>query len=98
MRSFHSPRYKAFCERLRAAREKAGLTQTQAAEALGQPQNFISKCENDERRIDALELADFIELYGTTFDTLIPASSRTRFRKVAEPIVPPRKHTKKPKP
>jgi transcriptional regulator with XRE-family HTH domain len=83
------------CGRLREAREKAGLTQAQAAKALGETQNFISKCENDERRIDAIELADFIELYGTTFDALIPASSRAKFRKVAEPIVRPKR---KPKP
>jgi transcriptional regulator with XRE-family HTH domain len=85
------------CERLREAREQKGLTQAQAAEALGQPQNFISKCENGERRIDAIELADFIELYGTTFDALIPASSRSRFRKVAEPMVKPKSRKRKPR-
>jgi transcriptional regulator with XRE-family HTH domain len=83
------------CDRLREAREKADLTQAQAAKALGQPQNFISKCENGERRIDAIELADFIELYGTTFDALIPAPIRSRFPKVAEPMVPPKKRKSK---
>jgi transcriptional regulator with XRE-family HTH domain len=82
------------CTRLREAREHAGLTQAQAASALAQPQNFISKCENGERRIDAIELANFIELYQTTLDTLIPALGGARFRKVAEPVVAPKKKGK----
>jgi transcriptional regulator with XRE-family HTH domain len=86
------------CRRLKNARKRAGLTQVQAAKALGKPQNFISKSETGERRIDVIELADFMALYGTTFDQLVspPAPSglgvgrRARSRRVAEPRVKPK--------
>ena len=83
------------CRRLKEARRRSGLTQVEAARALGQPQNFVSKCETGERRIDPIELADFIALYGTTFDALITSSSVTpargsRVRKLAEPAVKPK--------
>jgi transcriptional regulator with XRE-family HTH domain len=81
------------CERLRAAREDAGLTQAEAADALGRPQNFVSKCETAERRIDAIELAEFAELYGTPIGALIPPptgpSAARRLRRVAEPTKRP---------
>ena len=95
LRAFHSPRYQNFCRRLKEARLRSGLTQAQAARALGQPQNFVSKCETGERRIDPIELADFMALYGTTFEALVPADTSSiltagRSRRVAEPAVKPR--------
>jgi transcriptional regulator with XRE-family HTH domain len=103
LRAFHSQRYHTMCRRLKEARRRSGLTQAQAARALGQPQNFVSKCETGERRIDPIELADFLELYGATFEALVPAGSSsvsasargTRSRLVAEPTVKPKK---KPRP
>ena len=70
----------------------------QAARALGKPQNFISKCETGERRIDVIELADFMALYGTSFDQLVSAPAPSglvmgrgaRSRRVAEPRVKPK--------
>jgi len=98
LRAFHSPRYQSMCRRLKEARRRSGLTQAEAAKALGQPQNFISKCETGERRIDPIELADFMALYETTFDALVPtipsstppASRGARSRRVAEPAVKPK--------
>jgi transcriptional regulator with XRE-family HTH domain len=95
LRAFHSPRYQTMCRRLKEARRRSGLTQAEAARALGQPQNFVSKCETGERRIDPIELADFMALYGTTFDALVTSSSVTpargsRVRKLAEPAVKPK--------
>lgn len=55
--------YATFRERLRDAREKAGLTQAEAASALGQTQPFLSKCESGERRVDFIELKEFARLY-----------------------------------
>ena len=77
------------CRRLREARRRAGLTQEQAAKALGQPQNFVSKCETGERRIDPIELADFLALYGATFEALVPLPSPAS-RRVAELRVKPK--------
>lgn len=41
---------------LRQVRSEAGLTQTDVAERVGQPQSFVSKYESGERRLDVLEL------------------------------------------
>lgn len=40
-----------------------GLTQAQVARAVGRPQSFVSKCESGERRIDAVELLEFADIY-----------------------------------
>jgi transcriptional regulator with XRE-family HTH domain len=97
LRAFHSPRYQGMCRRLKAARERSGLTQAQAAKALGQPQNFVSKCETGERRIDPIELADFMALYRTTFDELVPTGHppESRSRRVAEPSASPKRATRR---
>jgi transcriptional regulator with XRE-family HTH domain len=85
------------CRRLQQARIRSGLTQAEAARALGKPQNFVSKCETGERRIDPIELTDFMALYGAPFDSLVPAAGATpavragiRSRRVAEPTVKPK--------
>jgi transcriptional regulator with XRE-family HTH domain len=57
-------KYRQFIARLREAREDAGLTQVQAAQEMGRPQSFISKCESGERRVDAVELQEFARMYG----------------------------------
>ncbi len=64
----YDSRYRQFLKRLRQARLDASLTQEQVAERLGKPQSFISKSENGERRVDALELEAFASLYGKPID------------------------------
>jgi transcriptional regulator with XRE-family HTH domain len=64
MKPIHTPEYKRMRERLREAREAAGLTQEKVAEHLGKPQSFVSKVETGERRIDPTELEKFAKLYG----------------------------------
>ena len=59
MKSVQSPTYKAAIEVLKAAREKAGITQQELAKRLRRPQSFVAKYEHHERRIDA---AEFIEI------------------------------------
>jgi transcriptional regulator with XRE-family HTH domain len=70
MAPLHSPRYRQFLERLRAARRGSGLTQLEVARQLAKPQSFVSKSENGERRIDAIELADFAAIYRTAMGEL----------------------------
>jgi transcriptional regulator with XRE-family HTH domain len=64
MKPIHTPEYKRMRERLREAREAAGLTQEKVAKELGKPQSFVSKVETGERRIDPTELEKFAKLYG----------------------------------
>ena len=64
MSTVHSPRYRQFLKKLRAARLDAGLTQQQVARALRKPQSFVSKCESGERRVDVIEMERFAKLYG----------------------------------
>lgn len=62
--SAHATAYRRFLLRLRQARGEAGLTQAEVARRFGKPQSFMSKVEAGERRVDAVELADFARLYG----------------------------------
>ncbi len=47
--------YAAFRDTLVAVRKDAGVTQVELAERLGKPQQFISKIENGDRRVDLIE-------------------------------------------
>lgn len=49
--------------KLRQARERAGLTQRDAATRLGIPQSIISELENGQRRLDVAELVSLSALY-----------------------------------
>lgn len=62
--ALHDERYQAFVGRLKEARLSVGLTQEAAAEALGRPQYFVSRCETGERRVDAVEFLDYCRAYG----------------------------------
>jgi transcriptional regulator with XRE-family HTH domain len=61
--TLHPSLYQQFLERLRLARQEAGLTQYEVADRLGKPQSFVSKCETGERRVDFIELLAFAEIY-----------------------------------
>jgi transcriptional regulator with XRE-family HTH domain len=64
--SIHTFEYQLLAHRLRRARERAGYTQVQVAETLGRPQSYISKAETGERRLDVLELLEFLRLYDVS--------------------------------
>ena len=76
MGSVRSARYQQFLARLRAARQEAGLTQEQVARKLGKPQSFVSKSETGERRVDAVEFADFARLYGRQMEAMVMGTRR----------------------
>lgn len=63
-KSRYTKRYTQLLACLRAARKEAGLTQTEVAKKFGAHASFVSKCESGERRVDAVELAEFCQLYG----------------------------------
>ena len=62
-RSINSATYVRFRELLIECRNKAGLAQTELADKLGRPQQFVSRYELGERRLDVgefLEIADHL--------------------------------------
>lgn len=54
-RSLFTDAYEAFRETLVAVRKDAGVTQVELAERLGKPQQFVSKFEKGDRRVDLVE-------------------------------------------
>ena len=54
-RLFFSAAYKEFLRVLVAARKEAEVSQVELAERLGKPQQFVSKYETAERRLDLVE-------------------------------------------
>lgn len=58
-RSVHTDEYKRLIALLISARNSAGITQTALAGALHKPQSYVSKVENGERRLDAIEFCDW---------------------------------------
>lgn len=56
---------------LRQLRTEAGLTQTDVAQRLGQPQSFVSKYESGERRLDILELREVCQVIGISLPEFI---------------------------
>lgn len=64
-KSLHRPEYRAFCDLLIRARQKAGLTQHAVARRLKRPQSFVAKYEGGERRIDVLEFIEIAKALGT---------------------------------
>jgi transcriptional regulator with XRE-family HTH domain len=64
MKSIHDSRYIQFIEIMTRLREDAGITQTELANRLAKPQSFVAKVENLDRRIDIVELADWLNALG----------------------------------
>ena len=63
-RSTQTKEYAYFVERLRKAREEAGLTQVEVAKKLKRPQSHISNVELGQQRVDVVELQTFAKIYG----------------------------------
>ncbi|GAB7535749.1 helix-turn-helix domain-containing protein [Burkholderia sp. 3C] len=56
----HDPRYQRIASLLAELRKQRGLLQQDVADRLGRPQAFVSKVESGARRIDMVELLDFL--------------------------------------
>lgn len=80
-KSVFSEDYADFLRYLRAVRKRAGLTQQQVADHLGQTQSFVSKCERGERRIDIVELRCFCRALGTSLTDFATGLSKQLDRK-----------------
>lgn len=59
----HEQDYGRFLQRLRRAREEAGLKQEEVAEMLGRTQYWVSRRETGDTRVDFVELVAFAKAY-----------------------------------
>ena len=62
-KSIYSKEYKGVVDKLKKARQEAGLKQEEVAFKLKKPQSFISKIESGERRVDVAELKQLAKIY-----------------------------------
>lgn len=60
MSTVHDSRYIKLIEALRETRRKQNVTQTDLAQKLNQPQSYVAKVEGLERRLDIVELLDWL--------------------------------------
>ncbi|MCV2391650.1 helix-turn-helix domain-containing protein [Acinetobacter baumannii] len=65
MRSIHDPRYQGLIKKLIELRESKNVTQVELARRLNKPQSYVSKIEILERRIDVIELIDWLNVLET---------------------------------
>jgi transcriptional regulator with XRE-family HTH domain len=56
----HDARYQRIATLLTELRKERGLLQQDVADRLGRPQAFVSKVESGVRRVDLIELLDFL--------------------------------------
>lgn len=63
-KSIHHPRYRKLVRQLIKLRKEKGIVQKQISEATGMSQSTISKIEKCERRIDVIELEQWLEFLG----------------------------------
>ena len=62
MCSIHDPRYQDLIKKLITLRESKNMTQVELARRLEKPQSYVSKVEILERRLDVIELIDWLKL------------------------------------
>ena len=60
MLSIHDPRYQDLIKKLIELRESKNVTQVELARRLEKPQSYVSKVEILERRLDVIELCDWL--------------------------------------
>jgi transcriptional regulator with XRE-family HTH domain len=65
MSTIHDPRYVLMIERLIHIRNEKNITQVDLAKALAKPQSYLSKTETLERRLDVVELIDWLSVLGS---------------------------------
>ena len=63
-------RWREIGERLRKAREYLELKQEEAALAVGLSRSALSLAENGRRKVDAVELSRFAQVYGQSIEAL----------------------------
>lgn len=66
----YDPRYQNLIKKLIELRESKNVTQVELAQHLGKPQSYVSKVEILERRLDVIELMDWLTALSIGFEEL----------------------------
>ena len=69
------------CERIKACRQHAGLTQEQVAEAMDVSRQAVTKWENGKSAPSTENLFKLAELFGTTVDMLLTEGEKPKYEK-----------------
>ncbi|KYQ79711.1 DNA-binding protein [Acinetobacter lactucae] len=75
MSSIHDPRYIGLINCLIKIREERKVTQVQLASSLKKHQSYVAKIENLDRRIDLIELKDWLNALNIKFSEFIKFSN-----------------------
>ena len=70
-KSVFTSEHKIFVETLREMREKAGVTQVELAERIGENQVFVSRFERGETRLDIVQIRTICAALGTSLAKLV---------------------------
>ena len=70
-KAIHDARQIKLIETLRVARKRKNLTQVELAAKLGRRQQFVSKYESGERRLDFIEVLDVSRALGLGLERLV---------------------------
>ena len=71
MSSIHDPRDRRLIQKLIAIRELRKITQVELATSLEKNQSYIAKVENYDRRIDIIELYDWLKALDVPIENFL---------------------------
>lgn len=77
-RGIHDSRYRWVIEQLIDARKRQAFTQEAIAKKLGKPQQYVSRYETGERRLDIFEFMDVAAALDIDAIALIRAGAKSR--------------------
>lgn len=75
MSSIHDPRYIDLIQCLISIREERNITQVQVAASLKKHQSYVAKVENLDRRLDIIELYDWLKVLNLQISEFIKISN-----------------------
>lgn len=78
MSTIHDQRYVRLINELRDIRKVKEITQEQLAARLNKPQSYVAKIENLERRLDVIEMIDWLNAIDEDIEQFIRKSSFLR--------------------
>ena len=74
MSTIHDQRYVRLIADLREIRKTKNITQKQLASSLNKPQSYVAKIEKLERRLDVIELIDWLNVIGVDLKEFLSQS------------------------